>query len=137
MSSGETANILKAASVALCGCEMEELASVSALLNEMGCVVHHAETIKQLEAIIAGKDLDAIVIHVCPSRQEFLPILGRFDMPAVIPLLRHADKHLYPELLRRGAFDCVPLPVQKGELKRVLTLAIENRRRRLAASKAA
>lgn len=130
-------DFLETVSVALCGCEPGELAPVATLLNEMGCVVYHAETIRQLEELVAGRDVDAIVIQICPSRQEFLPILGRFDMPPVIPLLHHADKHLYLELLRRGAFDCVPLPAQKGELQRVMTLAVEDRRKRLAASHAA
>lgn len=128
---------LKAASVVLCGCDGEELRPVSGLLNEAGCQVYHAETIEQLDQLAAKENLDAIIIHVCPSRQQFLPILGRPDLPPVIPLLGHTDRHLYLELLRRGAFDCVPLPVQRDELRRVLSLAIEDKRSQLTASHAA
>lgn len=133
----KSTNPLKAATVGLCGCEPEELKPVAALLDKMGCVVHYADSMERLEQLVAKGQLEAILVHVCPSRQEFVPILGRRDMPPVIPLLRHADKHLYLQLLRLGAFDCVPLSAQGGELKRVLTLAIEERRRQLTAPNAA
>jgi DNA-binding NtrC family response regulator len=128
---------LEAASVALCGCEQDELKPVAAILGEIGCVVHPAETINQLDELLQSTAVDVIVVHVCPSRQQFLPILGRAGVPPVVPLLRHADRHLYLELLRRGAFDCVPLPVQKGELKRVLSLAIGDPRKQIVVSNAA
>lgn len=111
--------------VALCGCEADEMEPVAELLAQMGYSVHRAETMEQLSLLIKNEDVRAILIHVCPSRQEFMPILGQSDMPPVIPLLGHADKQMYMGLLRRGAFDCVALPAQRGELKRVLSLALE------------
>lgn len=134
MNMARTLNPLHAASVALCGCDPEEIAAVWALLDEMGCVVHNVQTVEELDRFLAEGDLGAIIVQACPSRQEFLRILERPNMPPVIPLLRHADKYMYPGLLRSGAFDCVPLPAQRNELKRVLSLAIENYRKQLALS---
>ncbi|HVB34822.1 MAG TPA: hypothetical protein VNJ52_10685 [Patescibacteria group bacterium] len=110
---------------------------LAALLVEMGCNVYLPETAEQLNSLLRDTTVDAIMVHVCPSRQQFLPILGRPGIPPVLALLRHADKHLYLDLLRRGAFDCVPLPAQRDELKRVLSLAIEDGRKQMAASHAA
>jgi DNA-binding NtrC family response regulator len=128
---------LRSASVALCGCDPDELAPLATLVEEMGYAVHRIETLEQLNPLLDGKKVDAILVHVCPSRQEFLPILGREGLPPVIPLLRHADQHLYLQLLRRGAFDCVQLPSQKDELERVLSLAMGNSRKQMAAKSAA
>lgn len=137
MNAYPTVDALRKASVVLCGCDDEEWKPVAAILGEAGCVVHRAETIEQLDQLLLGADVDAILAHVCPSRQQFLPILGRPNQPPVVPLLRHADKHLYLDLLRRGAFDCVPLPAQGSELKRVLSLAIEEEKKRTAVTAAA
>lgn len=125
------------ASVGVCGCERDELEPLAALVEEMGYAVHRVETIEQLNPLLDTKELDVILIHVCPSRQEFLPILDRAGLPPVIPLLRHADQHLYLQLLRRGAFDCVQMPSQKDELERVLSLAVQKSRKRMAAANAA
>jgi DNA-binding NtrC family response regulator len=128
----------KTASVALCGWEPDELKPVATILTEMGYSVHLAETIAELALLLKSEQIGAVLMHICPSRQEFLPILGRSDMPPVIPLLRHADKQMYMGLLRRGAFDCAALPPQKGELKRVLSLAIERQNEKnIAATNAA
>lgn len=124
-------------SVALCGSEADEMEPVAELLARMGYGVHRAETLEQLNLLMKNEDIRAILIHVCPSRQKFLPILGQLDMPPVIPLLGHADKQMYMGLLRRGAFDCVPLPVQRDELKRVLSLALEKNRKEAASASAA
>lgn len=137
MNINPAASLLDGALVALCGCEPEELRPVIDALHQNGCIVYPAETIGQLDELLGKRPINVIMIHVCPSRQQFLPILGRPDLAPVVPLLRHADKHMYLHLLRQGAFDCVPLPVQSGELKRVLSLAIEANRKRIVASDAA
>lgn len=130
-------NPLQGALIALCGCDADELNSLATMLAEIGCNVYLPETTEQLNSLLHDEEIDTIVMQVCPSRQQFLPIFGQPGIPPVVPLLRHADKHLYMELLHRGAFDCVPLPAQRSELKRVLSLAIEEKRRRMAISHAA
>lgn len=130
-------NRLKARAVALCGSDADEMEPVAELLAQMDYRVYRAETLEQLSLIMKNEDIPAILIHVCPSRQEFLPILGLVDMPPVIPLLGHADKQMYMGLLSRGAFDCVALPAQEGELKRVLSLALEKKRKEMASANAA
>lgn len=130
-------NRLQVISVALCGSDADEIEPVSELLAQMGYGVYRAERIEQLSLLMKNEDIRAIFIHVCPSRQEFLPILGLVDMPPIIPLLGHADKQMYMGLLRRGAFDCVALPAQSGELKRVLSLALEEQRKEATSASAA
>lgn len=130
-------NPLQGASVALCGCDTDDLTPLAALLAQMGCNVYLPETAEQLNSLLHGEEIDTVLMQVCPSRRQFLPIVGRTGIPPVVPLLRHADKHLYMELLHRGAFDCVSLPVQRSELKRVLSLAIEEKRKQLTVSHAA
>lgn len=128
---------LKRTSVALGGSEPEELRPVAAMLGEMGYVVRPAETMDELALLLRNEEIGAVLIHVCPSRQEFLSILERPDRPPVIPLIRHADKQMYLSLLRRGAFDCAALPAQKSELKRVVSLAIQEKRQSVAVAGAA
>jgi DNA-binding NtrC family response regulator len=123
----ETA-LLENASIALCAREPEELEPIADILTGMGCRVRVAENAGELSELIEQERVDVVLAHVCPSRQEFLEILGRQDLPPVIPLLCHADRHLYMDTLRRGAFDCVPLPAQQDELRRVLMLAVASRR---------
>lgn len=125
---------LKGAAIALCAREPEELAPVSALLEEMGSVVRVAESVEDLEELLKKERVDVVLAHVCPSRQEFLDVLERKGLPPVVPLLCHTDRHLYLETLRRGAFDCVPLPIHKSELERVLTLALARQRQQPASA---
>jgi DNA-binding NtrC family response regulator len=120
---------LEKASIALCAREPEELEPLTNILMGMGCQIRIAESIEELSELIQHQKVDVVLAHVCPSRQEFFDILGRQELPPVIPLLCHADRHLYLETLRRGAFDCVPLPAQKDELRRVLTLAVGSKRK--------
>lgn len=127
---------LEGAVIALCAREPEELAPVAALLTEMGSEVHAAESVDELDELLEQENVDVVLLHVCPSRQEFLEVLERKMAPPKVPLLCHTDRHLYMETLRRGAFDCVPLPIHKGELERVLTLALAQRRQQQRASAA-
>src|SRR5579884_1696125 len=129
-----TRHPLRGAEIALCAREPEEFAPVSALLEELGGVVRIAETVEELEELLKKEKVDVVLAHVCPSRQEFLDVLDRRGLPPVVPLLCHTDRHLYLETLRRGAFDCVPLPLHKGELERVLTLALERSRQQPASA---
>lgn len=122
-------NPLEKASIALCAREPEELQPLTTILSRMGCELRIAETVEEITELIERERVDVVLAHVCPSRREFLEILGRQELPPVIPLLCHADQHLYLETLRRGAFDCVPLPAQENELRRVLTLAIKSKRK--------
>jgi DNA-binding NtrC family response regulator len=120
-------NPLAKASIALCAREPEELEPLAAVLASLGCVVRFAENAEELTELLEGETVDVVLAHICPSRKEFLDLLGQQELPPVIPLLCHADEHLYLETLRRGAFDCVPLPAQKDELRRVLTLALRSK----------
>jgi DNA-binding NtrC family response regulator len=125
---------LGGAVIALCAREPEELAPVEALLKEMGSDVHAAESVDELDELLEQEKVDVVLLHICPSRQEFLDVLDRKMVPPMVPLLCHTDRHLYMETLRRGAFDCVPLPIHKGELERVLTLALAQRRQKRASA---
>ena len=125
---------LGGAVIALCAREPEELAPVEALLKEMGSEVHAAESVDELDELLEQENVDVVLLHVCPSRQEFLDVLDRTMVPPMVPLLCHTDRHLYMETLRRGAFDCVPLPIHKDELERVLKLALARRRQRASAA---
>lgn len=127
-------NPLAKASIVLCAREPQELQPLADILTGMGCELRVAETAEELAELIECQRVDVVLAHICPSRREFLEILGRQELPPVIPLLCYSDQHLYLETLRRGAFDCVPLPAQEGELRRVLTLAIESKRKSSAAS---
>ena len=128
---------LKVASVALCGSEADEMEPVAELLGQMGYDVRRAQSLEQLNLLMKNEDISAILIHVCPSRQEFLTILRQPGMPPVIPLLGHADKQMYMGLLRRGAFDCVSLPAQRDELKRVVSLALGGKAKNISSVSAA
>lgn len=111
--------------VALCAREIEEVQPLAQVLTGLGCNVQAAESTEELEELLEKQPIDVVLAHVCPSRLQFLEILGRREMPPVVPLLCHADSGLYLEALKRGAFDCVPLPVRESELVRVLQLAGE------------
>jgi DNA-binding NtrC family response regulator len=132
MNTGERTISLEGMRIVLCAREIEEVEPVGALLTRLGCLVETAESPEEVFELVARVPADAILAHICPSRQHFFAILGRPELPPVIPLLCHADKHLYIETLRRGAFDCVPLPVDQTELIRVLTLAAKQHRSQFA-----
>lgn len=74
---------------------------------------------------------DLILAHVCNKCRAPLEMLTRSNehahLPPVVLLATALDMPVYLEGMRRGAFDCVSLPLQEKEFIRILTRALQER----------
>ena len=96
-----------------------------------GFRVHTVGSLEELSNALEEQDVDLIVARLCRCFAEPLKLLGRLQgAPSAPPLLiltEGPDMHLYLEAMRRGAFDCVALPLNSQELTRIVTGALEAR----------
>ncbi len=107
------------------------LASVEQSLHRMGCQVYRVHTFEHLWDLMEN-DLD-LIIAGCQSAPEVLlwmkgVRLAGSAAPPVLTLATAMDMKKYLAAMEYGAFDCVALPVQESELRRLVSRALEERR---------
>lgn len=116
------------------------LSGVGEILERRGLLVRRVSTLEpgQHDAgvwdgaeLIPWDQVDLIVGRVCRCFDGPLKLLvwlqGVPDAPPVVIVCDELDFHLYLEAMRRGAFDCVGLPLNERELVRIVTRALEIR----------
>jgi CheY-like chemotaxis protein len=115
------------------------LSAMRATLARLGCRVEMLTSDEQVSERLRHNAPDLILAHVCNMCRgplEMLARLGRYGQPVVsktearppVVLLATAlDMPAYLEGMRRGAFDCVGLPMQEKEFVRILTRALQHR----------
>ncbi len=96
-----------------------------------GLQVQTVGSLEELNNALEEQDVDLIVARLCRCFAEPLELLGRLQgapsAPPVLIVTEGPDVHLYLEAMRRGAFDCVALPLNQQELLRIVKCALETR----------
>lgn len=117
--------------VALWTGRQRELDSVGAVLEGRGCDVRTLNTLEELRRELEQGGPDLIVTQACPCCVEWKIILSAESftkkLPPVVLVTDAFDADIYLEAMRRGAFDCVALPLNEIELIRVASRAVETR----------
>lgn len=118
---------------ALEGDGARELSVVQDQLTRLGCRVETVVSDQPAPASAQVKNWrpDLILAHVCNHCRAPLEMLARpgrtAPMPPVVLLATALDMPAYLEGMRRGAFDCVGLPLQEKEFVRILARALEGK----------
>ena len=112
---------------------MEE---VRRILQFWGCRTELVRTADELLDVLKTEPVDLIVAFVCrtaPVALEFFPSAERMvELPPVVIVACTADVDLYLEAMKRGAFDCVSLPINEKEFSRIVSRALYERPARFA-----
>lgn len=106
-------------------------------LARRGLQVRQATSLEEIYHLVAEEQVDLIVTRLCHSFKEPLELLdGLQDVASPPPVLIVTDGpevNLYLEAMRKGAFDCVALPLNERELVRIVSRALEPRNLDVAA----
>jgi DNA-binding NtrC family response regulator len=97
-------------------------------LNRCGVETHAVSTARELEQLLASRDICLICCDEVVPDGDFRSILGivnRFASRAPLVVVSHfCDWPKYLEMIRLGVFDLVALPCPATELDRVLRNAL-------------
>jgi DNA-binding NtrC family response regulator len=125
--------ILWVTSRALDGDGARDLSAVQNQLARLGCRVETVVSDQPAPTSVQVKNWrpDLILAHVCNQCRAPLEMLSRPErtaaLPPVVLLATALDMPAYLEGMRRGAFDCVGLPLQEKEFVRILARALEGK----------
>jgi DNA-binding NtrC family response regulator len=106
---------------------------VRRILHLWGCRALSVKTPDELFETLKAGPVDLIVAFVCrtPLALQFFPSAGYTDdLPPVVVVACTADVDLYLEAMKRGAFDCVSLPINEKEFSRIVSRALLEKRAR-------
>jgi DNA-binding NtrC family response regulator len=115
--------------VLLWGSHPRALGALECSLENQGARTEKVGSLEQALAVLRGEDVDLMVAQLCEGFAhplELLTCLG--EEPSAPPVLMVAgamDVSLYLEAMRRGAFDCIGLPLNEMELLRIVSRALE------------
>jgi DNA-binding NtrC family response regulator len=117
--------------VALWSRKCGDLVAIEESLARVGCQVNRVDSFPDLEKMCQSREADVLVVS-CRSAREVLQWMHSAPVApqtlARIPVLTLAsslDVDLYLEAMQLGAFDCAGLPLDKRELARLITRAVE------------
>jgi DNA-binding NtrC family response regulator len=111
----------------------DDLRELEPLLAGEGLTVERVQSLAEVRRAMASHGADVIVARVCACYSEPLTLLDE-QLPAPVLLVTPgADMPLYLEAMRRGAFDCVGLPLDEGEFLRLIRRALDSSRARVTA----
>lgn len=117
--------------VVLWGAPQNRLHDLGESLARLGFRVREVDSIEEVRSAIQGQGADLVVTRLCGCFQYPLELLSWLQhVPSPPPVLiatGGVDVPLYLEAMRRGAFDCVGLPLNESELVRIVTRALEAR----------
>jgi DNA-binding NtrC family response regulator len=107
-----------------------DLTDVMAPLEQAGAIIERLGTIEQLRKSVKQGRGDVVLMHVCGQRgQAFAEMMKHpeelKEWPPVILLT--CTEETYLPAMRAGVFDCLVMPIDEGELERIVTLALESR----------
>ncbi len=125
-------NSLAGNRVMVWGGQQDDLNALRESLARQGCVVHEVKSTEQLRKFMEAHEVDLIVARMCRCLERPVLEVLRWmqDAPSPPPILIVVDAldvDLYLEAMRRGAFDCVGLPLNENELIRIVSHALEAR----------
>ncbi len=123
--------------VVLWGARVSELEELGRSLARLGLQVRQVDSIEAVRAAIRNREADLVIAPLCGcfcQPLEMLDWLGQEPAaPPVLIVTGAVDIHLYLEAMRRGAFDCVGLPLNENEVERIVSQALQARHRQAAA----
>jgi hypothetical protein len=106
-----------------------DLAQLRIPLLHLGCEVLQAESFAQLGVWVKSHAIGLIVTVLSADDQRAFELITWLDeIPDAPPVLfagRALDVDSYLEVMRRGAFDCIGLPLDEYELARIVAAAFE------------
>ncbi len=115
--------------VVLWGVQQNDLDTIRQSLARMGFQVLPVDSLENLRAVIEEQEVDLIMARLCrccehPLSELLASLPGAASAPPVLIVADAVDVDLYLEAMRRGAFDCVGLPLNEKELTRIVTRAL-------------
>jgi len=117
--------------VALWTGQCNDLPAIEDGLQRLGCHVMRADSFHDLLSVLRDEKPDLLIVS-CFSARDVLRWLhstpGGLGNAAHVPVLTLAsslDVDLYLEAMQLGAFDCAGLPLDKTELGRLISRAVE------------
>jgi DNA-binding NtrC family response regulator len=121
--------VFEGAKIALWRRDPRELEVVETILAEHGCYVHKVSSREQMRQLVAGGDVDLVMVAVHDGQPELLDWLDERQQAApalpVVAVAGSADVLGCLEALQHGALDGVELRVVESELLRVTETALE------------
>jgi DNA-binding NtrC family response regulator len=125
--------------VVLWGVLQGDLNGVGKSLARQGCLVHEVHSLEELRSVTQTHAVDLTVARLCRClEQPLLEVLAWaqdvLSRPQVLIVADGLDVDLYLEAMRRGAFDCVGLPLNETELTRIVARALQARHAQFAAA---
>jgi DNA-binding NtrC family response regulator len=107
-----------------------ELSVVGNALAHLGCQVSRTESFAQLAQWVKSHSVDLIVAWLGNEDQSAFELVTWLEgIPAAPPVLVVGcglDVDVYLEAMRRGAFDCIELPLDENEFARIVGAAVES-----------
>jgi DNA-binding NtrC family response regulator len=107
---------------------------VGETLLRLGGWVEAVDSFEKLRGAIENHSVDLLFVS-CTQARPLLTWLNDFrsewkgrPVPPVLTLASGLDVDLYLEAMSLGAYDCVGLPVEEGELVRLVNKAVEKKR---------
>ncbi len=115
--------------VALWSAHTSDLDAVGRNLSRRGFQIRPFDALDELRGAIERQEADLIVARLCRCSEGALELLAWLrDAPSAPPVVvatEGMNEQLYLEAMRRGAFDCVGLPLDENELMRIVSRALE------------
>jgi two-component system response regulator HydG len=123
--------------VVLWGRQSDELGDLKATLERREFAVEWASSEDQVRNIIQKDGADLVIAPLHSGFESPLKLLrwsrGLVNPPPVLIVTGGNQVPLYLEAMERGAFDCIPLPVDENELMRIVGQALQSRYHTLVA----
>ena len=114
--------------IVVCADPEGSMEEVRRILNLWGCQTQLVKTADELLDVLKTGPVDLIVAFVCRTPSvalQFFPSAERMEtLPPVVMVACNADVDLYLEAMKRGAFDCVSLPINEKEFSRIVSRAL-------------
>ncbi len=110
-----------------------ELPEVERALVNGGAVVERIGTLANLRKAVKDERGDVVLVHLYGQFGELMNNPAELSQWPPVIILTFTEESYLPAM-RAGVFDCLVLPVDEGELERIVTLALESRQIQLPVS---
>lgn len=125
---------LQNARIAIWGDGGRETEFISQQLSGLGATVEDLRSLEEACAAVRAGRVDLVVGWLDGQFLEPFELLAWLQSqtagPPVVIVTPSGDVDLYLEAMRRGAFDCIGLPLYPQELARIVACALEASRAR-------
>ena len=117
--------------IVLWGPAGDDFGELKTSLEREGLHIESLESEDEVRGVVKRGEADLVVARLYCGFESALDLLewmkGLPAPPPVIIVTEGRNIRLYLEAMQRGAFDCVGLPVDEQELRRIVAQALETR----------